>query len=134
LKRMGIPPDQKQIIKSLIRKPHGMILVTGPTGSGKTTTLYSCLHTINDSALNIITIEDPVEYYLDGISQIPVRSRARVTFATGLRSILRQDPDIVIVGELRDAETAKISVHAALSGHLGLSTLHTHHTDGSAVR
>ena len=134
LERLGIPPDQEQIIKSLIRKPHGMILVTGPTGSGKTTTLYSCLHTINDSALNIITIEDPVEYYLDGISQIPVRSRAGVTFATGLRSILRQDPDIVMVGEIRDAETAKISVHAALTGHLVFSTLHTNDAAGSVVR
>src|SRR5438093_1568802 len=134
LERLGIPPDQEQIIKSLIRKPHGMILVTGPTGSGKTTTLYSCLHTINDSALNIITIEDPVEYYLDGISQIPVRSRAGVTFATGLRSILRQDPDIVMVGEIRDAETAKISVHAALTGHLVFSTLHTNDAAGSVER
>jgi len=134
LERLGIPPDQEQIIKSLIRKPHGMILVTGPTGSGKTTTLYSCLQTINDSALNIITIEDPVEYYLDGISQIPVRSRAGVTFATGLRSILRQDPDIVMVGEIRDAETAKISVHAALTGHLVFSTLHTNDAAGSVVR
>ena len=134
LERLGIPPDQEQIIKSLIRKPHGMILVTGPTGSGKTTTLYSCLQTINDSALNIITIEDLVEYYLDGISQIPVRSRAGVTFATGLRSILRQDPDIVMVGEIRDAETAKISVHAALTGHLVFSTLHTNDAAGSVVR
>jgi type II secretory ATPase GspE/PulE/Tfp pilus assembly ATPase PilB-like protein len=131
---LGVPREQEQIIQSLIRKPHGMILVTGPTGSGKTTTLYSALHAFNDPALNIITIEDPVEYYLDGISQIPVRPRAGVTFATGLRSILRQDPDVVIVGEIRDAETAKISVHAALTGHLVFSTLHTNDAAGSVVR
>lgn len=134
LDRLGIPADQAQIIQSLIRKPHGMILVTGPTGSGKTTTLYAGLQSVNDSALNIITIEDPVEYYLDGISQIPVRPRAGVTFATGLRSILRQDPDVVMVGEIRDAETAKISVHAALTGHLVFSTLHTNDAAGSVVR
>lgn len=134
LNRLGIPADQEQIIQSLIRKPHGMILVTGPTGSGKTTTLYAGLQSVNDPALNIITIEDPVEYYLEGISQIPVRPRAGVTFATGLRSILRQDPDIVMVGEIRDAETAKISVHAALTGHLVFSTLHTNDAAGSVVR
>jgi type IV pilus assembly protein PilB len=134
LDRLGIPPDQVQLIQSLIRKPHGMILVTGPTGSGKTTTLYSCLHAINDPSRNIITIEDPIEYYLEGISQIPVRPRAGVTFATGLRSILRQDPDVVMVGEIRDAETAKISVHAALTGHLVFSTLHTNDAAGSVVR
>lgn len=134
LDRLGIPSDQEQIIQSLIRKPHGMVLVTGPTGSGKTTTLYSCLHAINDPAHNIITIEDPIEYYLEGISQIPVRPRAGVTFATGLRSILRQDPDIVMVGEIRDSETAKISVHAALTGHLVFSTLHTNDAAGSVVR
>ncbi len=134
LDRLGIPPEQEQLIQSLIRKPHGMILVTGPTGSGKTTTLYSCLHAINDPSRNIITIEDPIEYYLEGISQIPVRPRAGVTFATGLRSILRQDPDVVMVGEIRDAETAKISVHAALTGHLVFSTLHTNDAAGSVVR
>src|SRR6266849_2217794 len=134
LNRLGIPADQEQIIQSLIRKPHGMILVTGPTGSGKTTTLYAGLQSVNDPALNIITIEDPVEYYLEGISQIPVRPRAGVTFATGLRSILRQDPDVVMVGEIRDAETAKISVHAALTGHLVFSTLHTNDAAGSVVR
>ncbi len=134
LDRLGVPADQEQIIQSLIRKPHGMILVTGPTGSGKTTTLYAGLQSVNDPALNIITIEDPVEYYLEGISQIPVRPRAGVTFATGLRSILRQDPDVVMVGEIRDAETAKISVHAALTGHLVFSTLHTNDAAGSVVR
>ena len=134
LDRLGISPDHEQIIHSLIRKPHGMILVTGPTGSGKTTTLYSCLYAINDPTKNILTIEDPIEYYLEGISQIPVRARAGLTFATGLRSILRQDPDVVMVGEIRDAETAKIAVHAALTGHLVFSTLHTNDAAGSVVR
>lgn len=134
LDRLGITPEQEQIIQTLIRKPHGMILVTGPTGSGKTTTLYSALHAVNDPAHNIITIEDPIEYYLDGISQLPVRPRAGMTFATGLRSILRQDPDIVMVGEIRDADTAKIAVHAALTGHLVFSTLHTNDAAGSVVR
>ncbi|MDR7400819.1 MAG: ATPase, T2SS/T4P/T4SS family [Armatimonadota bacterium] len=134
LDRLGIPPEQEELIHNIIRKPHGMVLVTGPTGSGKTTTLYSCLHAINDPSRNIITIEDPIEYYLEGISQIPVRPRAGVTFATGLRSILRQDPDVVMVGEIRDAETAKISVHAALTGHLVFSTLHTNDAAGSVVR
>ena len=134
LDRLGVPSHQEEIIQALIRKPHGMILVTGPTGSGKTTTLYAGLQSVNDPALNIITIEDPVEYYLEGISQIPVRPRAGVTFATGLRSILRQDPDVVMVGEIRDAETAKISVQAALTGHLVFSTLHTNDSAGSVVR
>ena len=134
LERLGITPEHELILNTMIRKPHGMILVTGPTGSGKTTTLYSCLYRINDPAKNIMTIEDPVEYYLEGISQIPVRARRGITFATGLRSILRQDPDVVMVGEIRDAETAKISVHAALTGHLVFSTLHTNDAAGSVVR
>ncbi|HEU5299870.1 MAG TPA: ATPase, T2SS/T4P/T4SS family [bacterium] len=134
LDRLGIPPDQELIIDAIIRKPHGMILVTGPTGSGKTTTLYSCLQRVNEATRNIMTIEDPVEYYLDGISQIPVRPRAGMTFATGLRSMLRQDPNIIMVGEIRDAETAKISVNAALTGHLVFSTLHTNDAAGSVVR
>lgn len=134
LERLGLPPDQQKIVDAMVRKPHGMILVTGPTGSGKTTTLYSCLQRINETTKNIITIEDPVEYYLDGISQIPVRPRAGVTFATGLRSILRQDPDVVMVGEIRDVETAKIAVNAALTGHLVFSTLHTNDAAGSVVR
>ena len=134
LERLGIPPDQELIIDTIIRKPHGMVLVTGPTGSGKTTTLYSCLQRVNDSSRNIMTIEDPVEYYIEGISQIPVRPRAGMTFATGLRSMLRQDPNIIMVGEIRDAETAKIAVHAALTGHLVFSTLHTNDASGSVVR
>lgn len=134
LERLGITADQQRIIDTMIHKPHGLILVTGPTGNGKTTTLYSCLQRINDPFRNIITIEDPVEYFVEGISQIPVRPRAGVTFATGLRSILRQDPDVVMVGEVRDADTAKISVHAALTGHLVFSTLHTNDAAGSVVR
>ncbi|HXF82252.1 MAG TPA: ATPase, T2SS/T4P/T4SS family [bacterium] len=134
LDRLGIPPEQEQIIEAIIHKPHGMILVTGPTGSGKTTTLYSCLQRVNEPTRNIMTIEDPVEYYLEGISQIPVRPRGGITFATGLRSMLRQDPDIIMVGEIRDAETAKIAVNAALTGHLVFSTLHTNDAAGSVVR
>jgi len=134
LDRLGIPLEQEMIIDTLVRKPHGMILVTGPTGSGKTTTLYSCLQRVNDPTRNIMTIEDPVEYYLDGISQIPVRQKAGLTFANGLRSMLRQDPNIIMVGEIRDAETAKIAVHAALTGHLVFSTLHTNDAAGSVVR
>jgi len=134
LDRLGIPPEQELIIDTLVRKPHGMVLVTGPTGSGKTTTLYACLQRVNDPTRNIMTIEDPVEYYLEGISQIPVRQRAGLTFATGLRSMLRQDPNIIMVGEIRDAETAKIAVHAALTGHLVFSTLHTNDAAGSVVR
>jgi len=134
LDRLGIPPEQELIIDMIIRKPHGMVLVTGPTGSGKTTTLYSCLQRVNEPTKNIMTIEDPVEYYLEGISQIPVRPRGGMTFATGLRSMLRQDPNIIMVGEIRDAETAKIAVHAALTGHLVFSTLHTNDAAGSVVR
>ncbi|MDQ7843044.1 MAG: ATPase, T2SS/T4P/T4SS family [Armatimonadota bacterium] len=134
LDRLGIPPEQELIIDTLVRRPHGMILVTGPTGSGKTTTLYSCLQRVNDPTRNIMTIEDPVEYYLEGISQIPVRPKAGLTFATGLRSMLRQDPNIIMVGEIRDAETAKIAVHAALTGHLVFSTLHTNDAAGAVVR
>jgi type IV pilus assembly protein PilB len=134
LDRLGIPAEQELIIDAIIRKPHGMILVTGPTGSGKTTTLYACLQRVNDPTRNIMTIEDPVEYYIQGISQIPVRPRAGLTFATGLRSMLRQDPNIIMVGEIRDAETAKIAVNAALTGHLVFSTLHTNDAAGSVVR
>ncbi|MDQ7851045.1 MAG: GspE/PulE family protein, partial [Armatimonadota bacterium] len=110
------------------------LLVTGPTGSGKTTTLYAALRHINARTRNIMTIEDPVEYRLPGITQIPVREKAGVTFGLGLRAILRQDPDVVMVGEIRDAETATIAVQAALTGHLVLSTLHTSHAAGALVR
>lgn len=122
---LGLLPEEEKIFHSIITKPYGMILVTGPTGSGKTTTLYTILSLLNDVKKNIVTLEDPVEYYMKGINQIQVNNKANITFATGLRSILRQDPDIMMVGEIRDLETADISIRAALTGHLVLSTLHT---------
>jgi general secretion pathway protein E len=118
----------------MISKPHGMILVTGPTGSGKTTTLYGALQKINDPGKKIITIEDPVEYQLGGVNQIHVKPQIGLTFANGLRSIVRQDPDVIMVGEIRDAETAEIAVQAALTGHLVFSTLHTNDAAGAISR
>ncbi len=122
---LGFTPHQLTKIKEAIKKPYGMILANGPTGSGKTTTLYTVLKELNTREVSIITIEDPIEYSLEGITQIPVNVQAGLTFATGLRSILRQDPNVVMVGEIRDAETATIAVNAALTGHLMLSTIHT---------
>jgi type IV pilus assembly protein PilB len=118
----------------LIRRPHGIILVTGPTGSGKTTTLYAALNTINTVEKNIITVEDPVEYKLEGVRQIQINPKVDLTFASGLRSILRQDPNIIMVGEMRDHETAEIAVQAALTGHLVFSTLHTNDAPGAVTR
>jgi len=118
----------------LLEKPYGVILVTGPTGSGKTTTLYGSLAKLNSSSRNIKTIEDPVEYRLEGIRQTQVNPKANITFATGLRSLMRQDPDIIMVGEIRDTETAEIAIQAALTGHLVLSTLHTNDTPGALSR
>ena len=123
-----------QAIDKLIRKPHGIILVTGPTGSGKTTTLYAALESINDSSRNIMTVEDPIEYLIDGIGQTQVNTKVEMTFARGLRAILRQDPDVVMVGEIRDLETAEIAVQASLTGHLVLSTLHTNTASGAVTR
>lgn len=120
--------------RSLIHRPYGMILVTGPTGSGKTTTLYATLNAINTVEKNIITIEDPVEYVIDGINQIQINPKAGLTFASGLRSILRQDPDVIMVGEIRDAETADIAVRAATTGHLVFSTMHTNDAAGAVAR
>jgi type IV pilus assembly protein PilB len=117
-----------------IREPYGMVLVTGPTGSGKSTTLYSAMHAINDPEVNISTIEDPVEYNLPGINQVNARTAIGLTFAAGLRSFLRQDPDIVLVGEIRDRETAEVAINAALTGHLVFSTLHTNDAPGSVTR
>ncbi len=134
LERLGLFPEQQAILENLLSRPHGMVLVTGPTGSGKTTTLYACLRQINERTRNIMTIEDPVEYRLRGITQIPVREKAGVTFGMGLRAILRQDPDVIMVGEIRDAETASIGIQAALTGHLVLSTLHTNQAAGAIVR
>ncbi|MFA4891139.1 MAG: GspE/PulE family protein [Candidatus Gracilibacteria bacterium] len=125
LDALGYSPKNLELIKNNIVKTHGMILVTGPTGSGKTTTLYSILKLLNSPEVNIATIEDPIEYRLEGVNQIQVNPKANLTFATGLRSILRQDPDIVMVGEIRDEETAGIAINAALTGHLVLATLHT---------
>jgi type II secretory ATPase GspE/PulE/Tfp pilus assembly ATPase PilB-like protein len=120
--------------RSLITRPYGIILVTGPTGSGKTTTLYASINTIDRKANNLVTIEDPVEYQIVGVNQVQVNPKAGVTFASGLRSILRQDPDIIMVGEIRDRETAEIAIHAALTGHLVFATLHTNDAAGAATR
>jgi general secretion pathway protein E len=121
-------------MEELISRPNGIILVTGPTGSGKTTTLYACLNKINSPELNILTVEDPVEYELKGISQMHVKPKIGLTFASGLRSFLRQDPDVIMVGEVRDQETAEIAIHASLTGHLVLSTLHTNDAAGAITR
>jgi type IV pilus assembly protein PilB len=120
--------------RKLITRPYGMILVTGPTGSGKTTTLYASMNTIDRKTNNIVTVEDPVEYQMMGVNQVQVNPKAGVTFASGLRSILRQDPDIIMVGEIRDRETAEIAIHAALTGHLVFATLHTNDAAGAATR
>jgi general secretion pathway protein E len=125
LDSIGIAKDQLILIKEVIHRPHGIYLVTGPTGSGKTTTLYSALSEINTPDLNILTVEDPVEFQLPGISQVQVQSKINLTFAAGLRSFLRHDPDVIMVGEIRDAETAEIAIQASLTGHLVLSTIHT---------
>ncbi len=132
--RLGLSPEQQDVLKRLLIRQHGMILVTGPTGSGKTTTLYASLSYANERTRNIMTIEDPVEYRLAGITQIPVRERAGITFEVGLRAILRHDPDVVMVGEIRDPQTASIAVQAALTGHLVLTTLHTNNAAGALVR
>ena len=120
--------------RKALARPHGIILVTGPTGSGKTTTLYAGLSSINQSSRNILTIEDPVEYMLPGVGQTQVNTKVDMTFARGLRAILRQDPDVVMVGEIRDLETAEIAVQASLTGHLVLSTLHTNTAIGAVTR
>ncbi len=134
LTHLGMEPKQLEVMKELIKKPHGIILVTGPTGSGKTTTLYAALASLNDTSRNILTVEDPIEYYLDGIGQTQVNTKVDMSFARGLRAILRQDPDVVMVGEIRDLETAEIGVQASLTGHLVLSTLHTNTAIGAVSR
>jgi general secretion pathway protein E len=131
---LGFPPDIYARFSEMIAKPHGMLLVTGPTGSGKSTTLYCALQKINDPAKKIITIEDPVEYQLNGVNQIHVKPQIGLTFANGLRSIVRQDPDVIMIGEIRDAETAGIAIQAALTGHLVFSTLHTNDAAGAVSR
>ncbi len=134
LDKIGFSADTQKEFEKLVKHPHGIILVTGPTGSGKTTTLYSALSIIDSEEKNVITIEDPVEYHLGRIRQSQVNPKAGLTFATGLRSILRQDPDVIMVGEIRDKETAEISVQASLTGHLVLSTLHTNDAAGALSR
>ncbi len=134
LPELGLLPDDQETFAQLIAQPDGIVLVTGPTGSGKTTTLYGCLHHLNQSDRKIITVEDPVEYQMSGINQVPVRPDVGMTFAAALRAMLRQAPDIVMVGEIRDRETAEISINASLTGHLVLSTLHTNDAPGAVTR
>ncbi|WP_395146335.1 GspE/PulE family protein [Armatimonas sp.] len=134
LAELGIQPDMLERYRQIIKVPYGVILATGPTGAGKSTTLYASLQEIWSPTTNILTIEDPVEYQVPGISQIPVRAAIGLTFANGLRSIVRQDPDVIMVGEIRDHETAEIAIHAALTGHLVFSTLHTNDSPGSVTR
>ena len=134
LNKLGFSEVNQRMFEDVIDKPYGMILVTGPTGSGKSTTLYSCLNKLNTGTTNIMTIEDPVEYQLPGVNQVQVNPKANLTFASALRAFLRQDPDIIMVGEIRDQETAQIAVEAALTGHLVLSTLHTNDASGAVSR
>ncbi len=132
--RLGLAPEDEKVLVKLINKPHGILLNTGPTGSGKSTSLYAWLHTINTTDLRILTIEDPIEYEMPGVNQIHVRAEIGMTFAVGLRHILRQDPDVIMVGEIRDKETAEIASRAALTGHLVFSTLHTNDAAGAVSR
>lgn len=134
LEKLGLDPEERKVFDKIITVPYGIILVTGPTGSGKSTTLYSIIQSLNSPDVNITTIEDPVEYTIAGVNQVQINERAGLTFDTVLRSILRQDPDIVLVGEMRDAETAQLAVRAALTGHLVLSTLHTNDAPSSIIR
>ncbi len=134
LEKLGLTDRDLRLMKKLLARPHGIILVTGPTGSGKTTSLYAGISEINDKSRNILTVEDPIEYNLPGIGQTQVNTKVDMTFARGLRAILRQDPDVVMIGEIRDLETAEISVQASLTGHLVLSTLHTNTAVGAVTR
>ncbi len=134
LEQLGVDEAQVEVLKRIIFRPYGILLVTGPTGSGKTTTLYSALSVLNDRSRNIMTVEDPIEYYIDGVGQTQVNTKVEMTFARGLRAILRQDPDVVMVGEIRDLDTAQIAVQASQTGHLVLSTLHTNTAVGAVTR
>jgi general secretion pathway protein E/type IV pilus assembly protein PilB len=134
MRELGMADREIDCFRRVLQMPHGIILVTGPTGSGKTSTLYTALNEINDSDRKIITIEDPVEYQLRGVNQIQVSEKAGLTFARGLRSILRHDPDVILIGEIRDQETAQIAVQASLTGHLVFSTLHTNDAPGALTR
>ncbi len=134
VEKLGFEGKSLEIMKEAVKKTVGMILLTGPTGSGKSTTLSALMSIINNENINIVTLEDPVEYYIDGINQSQINADVGLTFAAGLRSILRQDPDVIMVGEIRDNETAELAVHAALTGHLVLSTLHTNDAFGAVPR
>jgi general secretion pathway protein E len=134
LEALGMSERDRTVFFRLLERPHGMLLVTGPTGSGKTTTLYAALHRLNDRKRNIMTVEDPIEYELGGIGQTQVNPRTDLTFARGLRAILRQDPDVIMVGEIRDQETAQVAVRSSMTGHFVLSTLHTNSAVGSVTR
>jgi len=134
LEKLGLRGEALEDIHQAIKRPNGMILVTGPTGSGKTTTLYTAMDILNESGVNIATIEDPIEYRMPRINQTQVKAQIGLTFASGLRSLVRQDPDIIMVGEIRDKETASLAINAALTGHLVLSTLHTNSAAGAIPR
>jgi general secretion pathway protein E len=134
LEMLGMSAATDALLRSALAEPNGIILVTGPTGSGKTTTLYAALRLLNDGSRNILTVEDPVEYAVDGVGQTQVNPKVGLTFAAGLRAILRQDPDVVMIGEIRDRETAEIAVQASLTGHLVLSTVHTNDAAGAITR
>ncbi|MEO8672026.1 MAG: type II secretion system ATPase GspE [Tahibacter sp.] len=134
LQQLGMEAADRARVEQVVSRPHGIFLVTGPTGSGKTTTLYAALLKLNDASRNIMTVEDPIEYYIDGVGQTQVNTKVEMTFSRGLRAILRQDPDVVMVGEIRDLETAQIAVQASLTGHLVLSTLHTNSAVGAVTR
>jgi type IV pilus assembly protein PilB len=134
LNQLGFHEDQMTIWKKVIDAPHGINLVTGPTGSGKTTTLYASLRTLDKNSMNVCTVEDPIEYHLDGITQTQMHEKIGMTFALALRALLRQDPDVIMLGEIRDMETAMVAVQAALTGHLVLSTLHTNDAPSSITR
>ena len=134
LGHLGMDPEIMEVMDKMIHKPHGIMLVTGPTGSGKTTTLYASLGRLNDTSRNIMTVEDPIEYYIDGIGQTQVNAKVDMSFARGLRAILRQDPDVVMVGEIRDLETVEIAIQSSLTGHMVFSTLHTNTAIGAITR
>ena len=134
LTELGLMPDDRAALEQLIAKPNGLVLATGPTGSGKTTTLYACLQQLNQTDHKIITVEDPVEYRLSGINQVAVRRESGLTYSSALRAMLRQAPNTVMVGEIRDQETAEIALHASLTGHLVFSTLHTNDATGAVAR
>jgi general secretion pathway protein E len=134
LQNLGMDDKTLAVLRTVVHKPHGIFLVTGPTGSGKTTTLYASLAELSTNTINILTVEDPIEYKLAGIGQTQVNTKADMTFARGLRAILRQDPDVVMVGEIRDLETAEIAIQASLTGHMVMSTLHTNTAIGAVTR